>query len=81
MKEMIRKAKSMPRHHPGAELQHVWLQAWATKRNGVAQQWIMHRKLAMAPSLSVFTESEDIEEQFYWTTNVLGGSVIAIKLH
>ena len=64
MKEMIKKAKSMPRHHPGAELQHEWLQAWAIKRKGVTMQWIMHKKLAAAPSLSVFTESEGIERQF-----------------
>ena len=79
--EMMRNAKSIPRHHPGAALQQVWLQAWATNRNGVAQQCIMHKKLAAAPSLSVLTESDDIEGWFKWVANVRGDSLIAIKLH
>ena len=53
-----RKAKSIARHQVGAALQQVLAQAWATNRNGVATQWIMHRKLAAAPTVSALMENE-----------------------
>ena len=56
MTETRRKAKSMARHQVGASLQQVLAQACATKRKGVATQWIMHRKLAAAPRASALME-------------------------
>lgn len=59
--DTTKKTKSTARHHVGAPLQHALEQACATNKNGVAKQWIMHRKLAAAPIESALREKDAIE--------------------
>ena len=51
---MNKKTKSNHIHHVGALAQQLLEHAEAIKRNGVAIQWIMHKKLAVAPIKSDF---------------------------
>ena len=53
-KAMIKKQMSIQRHHAGAEAQQDSVHAAATNKNGVAMQWIKHKKLAAAPRRSDF---------------------------
>lgn len=53
-KAMIKNPMSKQRHHAGAEAQQDSVHAAATNKNGVAMQWIKHKKLAAAPRRSDF---------------------------
>jgi hypothetical protein len=52
--EIIRKKKSIIRHHQGLVSQQLALQACTTKINGVAKQCTIHRPLAKTPNKSDF---------------------------
>ena len=62
--EIMRKAKSIARHHVGAALQQECEQACAMNIKGVATQCIIHRKLAAAPIVSDLMGSDSTAIKF-----------------
>ena len=71
--DIKRKTKSNHIHHVGAEAQQLFEQAEAIKRNGVAKQWIMQVKLAIAPIKSDFCFNTAIinTESYYFPQHLL----------
>ena len=53
-KEINKNTKSSQTHHLGAAAQQLFEQAEAINKNGVAKQWIIQMKLAIAPIKSDF---------------------------
>ncbi len=59
-KEIKRKSASIQPHQAGESEQHVAVQVFAMKINGVMIQWIMHKVLATIPIVSDFIMFEFI---------------------
>ena len=62
---MNKKTKSSQIHHAGAAAQQLFEQAEAINKNGVAIQWTIQVKLAIAPIKSDFCFSSAITESNY----------------